>query len=151
MAFLRKIFGPSKAEVWRQLCQEIGAEVVHGGFWKGKKVVARVENWTITLDTYTVSTGQSSTTYTRMRAPFMNADGFRFAIYRKGPLSKLGKALGMQDIEVGYSELDRDFIIKGNDQAKIHALFSNERIRELIRSQRSMRFQIKEIKWRRWR
>ena len=149
MAFLRKIFGPSKAEVWRQLCQEVGAEFVDGGFWKGKKVLARVEDWTITLDTYTVSTGQSSTTYTRMRAPFVNADGFRFAIYRKGPLSKLGKALGMKDIEVGYPELDRDFIIKGNDQAKMHALFANERVRELIQSQRSIRFQIKEVKGRR--
>ncbi len=149
MGLFRKIFGPSKKEVWRQFAEEIGAEFVDGGFWKGNKVVARVEDWTITLDTYTVSTGQSSITYTRLRAPFVNRDGFRFAIYRKGPLSKLGKALGMQDIEVGYPELDREFIIKGNDQAKVHALFSNERMRELIRSQRSIRLQIKEIKKRR--
>ena len=31
-------FGPSKDEVWRQLSQELGAEFVDGGFWKGNKV-----------------------------------------------------------------------------------------------------------------
>ena len=52
-------FGPSKDEVWRQLSQEIGAEYVEGGFWKGKKVQARVGPWTITLDTYTESSGSA--------------------------------------------------------------------------------------------
>jgi len=64
MGFLRQLFGPSKEEVWRQLCQEIGADFVEGGFWRGDKVVAKVKEWTLTLDTYTVSTGKSSTTYT---------------------------------------------------------------------------------------
>jgi len=149
MGFLRGIFGPSKDEVWRQLSREIGAEFVDGGFWKGKKVVARVEDWTITLDTYTQSSGKHSTTYTRMRAPFANKDGLRFTIYRRGLLSGLGKALGMQDIEVGCPEFDRDFIIKGNDQAKIRALFANEQIRELIQSQRSIHLRINEVKGRR--
>ena len=49
-------FGPSKDEVWRQLCNEIGAEFVEGGFWKGSKVQAHVGPWTVTLDTYTVHT-----------------------------------------------------------------------------------------------
>ncbi len=149
MGFLRGIFGPSKDEVWRQLSREIGAEFVDGGFWKGKKVVARVEDWTITLDTYTQSSGKHSTTYTRMRAPFANKDGLRFTIYRRGLLSGLGKALGMQDIEVGCPEFDHDFIIKGNDQAKIRALFANEQIRELIQSQRSIHLRINEVKGRR--
>ena len=31
-------FGPSNDQVWRQLSQEIGAEFIKGGFWKGNKV-----------------------------------------------------------------------------------------------------------------
>ncbi len=76
-------FGPSKDEVWRELSQEIGAEYVEGGFWKGSKVQAHVGPWTITLDTYTTSSGESSTTYTRMRAPYINPEAFRFTIYRQ--------------------------------------------------------------------
>ena len=97
-------FGPSKDEVWRQLSQEMGAEFVDGGFWKGSKVQVHVKPWTITLDTYSESSGESSVTYTRMRAPYINPEGFRFTIYRKSIFSALGKLLGMQDIEVGDPE-----------------------------------------------
>ena len=111
-------FGPSKDEVWRQLSQEIGAEFVESGLWKGNKVQVHVKPWTITLDTYTVSTGKSSVTYTRMRAPYINPEGFRFTIYRKSIFSDLGKFLGMQDIEVSDPDFDEAFIIKGNDEFK---------------------------------
>ena len=111
-------FGPSKDEVWRQLSQEIGAEFVEGGFWKGGKVQAQVGPWTVTLDTYTDSSTTHSVSYTRMRAPYVNPEGFRFTIYRKGFFSDLGKLLGMQDIEVGDPEFDEAFIIKGNDEVE---------------------------------
>ena len=144
MSILRQIFGPSQEEIWRQLCSEIGAEFVEGGFWRGTKVQARVKEWTVTLDTYTVSTGKSHVTYTRMRAPYVNKDGFRFTIYRKGLFSELGKRLGMQDIEVGDPEFDRDFIIKGNDESKVLALFGNPRIRQLIQAQPSISLEVKD-------
>ena len=54
-----------------------------------------------------------------MRAPYVNPEGFRFTIYRKGLFSDLGKLLGMQDIEVGDPEFDEAFIIKGNDESKV--------------------------------
>jgi len=145
MAFLGGVFGPSREEVWKQLCAEIGADFVEGGFWKGDKVQAHVKSWTITLDTYVVSTGHSHVTYTRLRAPFVSRDGLRFRIYRKGLFSGLGKALGMQDIEVGHSlHFDDDFIIQGNDESKIRALFGNPEIRRLIEEQPQIRLELKE-------
>jgi len=36
---LRRLFGPSREEIWRQLSAEIGAEYVER-FWKGDKVEA---------------------------------------------------------------------------------------------------------------
>ena len=68
MSILRQIFGPSKKEIWEKLSEDIKAQYVEGGFWKGDKVVAKVGEWTVTLDTYTVSNGKSSTTFTRMDA-----------------------------------------------------------------------------------
>src|SRR6185295_10859184 len=139
------LFGPSREETWKQLCAEIGADFVDGGFWKGDKVQAHVKSWTITLDTYVVSTGHSHVTYTRLRAPFVSRDGLRFRIYRKGLFSGLGKALGMQDIEVGHSlHFDDDFIIQGNDESKIRALFGNPEIRRLIEEQPQIRLELKE-------
>ena len=55
-------FGPSKDEVWRKLSQEIGAEFVEGGFWKGSKVQAHVGPWTVTLDTQTDGLEPGNTT-----------------------------------------------------------------------------------------
>jgi hypothetical protein len=138
-------FGPSKDEVWRQLTEEIGAEFVERGFWKGgSKVQAQVGPWTVTLDTYTDSSGESSTTYTRMRAPYVNPEGFRFTIYRKGFFSDLGKLLGMQDIEVGEPEFDEAFIIKGNDEDRVRVLFSDSTIRQLILDQSQIRLEVKD-------
>jgi hypothetical protein len=137
-------FGPSKNEVWRQLSQEMGAEFVDGGFCKGSKVQVHVKPWTITLDTYSESSGESSVTYTRMRAPYINPEGFRFTIYRKGIFSALGKLLGMQDIEVGDPDFDEAFIIKGNDESKVVSLFSDTRIRQMIQDQPKIRLDVKD-------
>ncbi|NLV88907.1 MAG: DUF3137 domain-containing protein [Tissierellia bacterium] len=140
------IFGPSQKEIWQQFADEIGGEFIEEGFWKSKKVVANFENWTVTLDTFARSTGKTSTVYTRMRAPYKTKDEFKFKLYRKGLFSNIGKALGMQDIEVGYPEFDDEFIIKGNDETKIIELFSNDKIRELITYQDRIYLEIKDNK-----
>ena len=129
---LRGVFGPSRKAIWRQLSDQIGARYVEGGFWKGDKVEATHGEWIVTLDTYAVSTGKVTVVYTRMRAPYVNPDGFRFTIYRRGLFSDIGKWFGMQDVEIGDETFDRDFIIKGTDESRIRQLFSNPRIRELI-------------------
>ncbi len=137
-------FGPSKDEVWRQLSEEIRAEFIEGGFWKGNKVQAHIGPWTVTLDIYTESTGESSVTYTRLRAPYVNPEGFRFTIYRRNFFSDIGKFLGMQDIEVGDSEFDEAFIIKGNDESRVVSLFSNSKIRQMIQAQPKIRLDVKD-------
>ncbi|MGA2263021.1 MAG: DUF3137 domain-containing protein [Acidobacteriota bacterium] len=142
MSILRELFGPSKDEIWRQLCSEIGASFVDGGFWHAKKVQARVKQWTVTLDIHTVSSGRSHQHFTRIRAPFVNADGFRFLVHRAGIFSELGKHLGMQDVEVGFPDFDRDFIIKGTDESHLRRFFASEKLRSLLQAQPSVRFEV---------
>src|ERR1017187_4777760 len=137
-------FGPNKEEVWQQLCQEIGAEFVEGGLWKGSKVQALVGPGTVTLGTHTVSSENSHVTYTRMRAPYINPEGFRFTIYRKGVFSGLGKMLGMQDIEVGDPEFDEAFIIQGNNESRAQNLFGDIRLRALVQAQPAIRLEVKD-------
>ncbi len=144
MSILKQLFGPSQEKVWWQLCTEIGADFVQGGFWRGNKVQAHVKEWTVTLDTYATSAGKSHVTYTRMRAPYMNKDGFRFRVYRAGLFSGLGKRLGMQDIEVGDYEFDRDFVVQGNDEAKVLALLANPWIRQLMQAQPAIDLKVQD-------
>ncbi|GFZ30040.1 hypothetical protein CSC2_05660 [Clostridium zeae] len=138
------LFGPSKKEIWQQLALEINADYVNNGVWKGDRVEAHVDKWTVVLDTYTVSTGKSSITYTRMRAPFVNLDNFYFKIYRSGMFSGLGKIFGMEDINVGYETFDEEFIIKSNNESKVKQLFENDNIRRLIQYQPSISLEIKD-------
>jgi len=144
MGTWRKLFGPSKQEIWRQLTNEIEAHFVEGGFWKGDKVQATHGEWTMTLDTYAVSTGKTTIVFTRMRAPYVNPDGFRFTVYRKGIFSDIAKRFGMQDVEVGDEAFDRDFVIKGTDEAKLKDLFASPRIRELIATKPELQLTVKD-------
>ena len=143
MSFLKALFGPSREEVWRQLSSELRGEFHEGGLFTSSAVQARADDWSITLDIYTQSTGNSHQTYTRIRAPFFNPESFRFEIYRAGLFSELGKALGTQDIEVGHARFDRDFVIKGNAPRRVRRLFDNEKIRHLIDAQPRIRLSVK--------
>ena len=144
MAALRKLFGPSREEIWRQLSAEVHGRYVEGGFWKGDKVEATHHAWTVTLDQYVVSTGKVTIPYTRFRAPYVNTSGFRFRIYRRSSLSGLGKMMGMQDIEIGDADFDEAFIIQGDDAAKVKLLFSNPKIRRLAEAQPEIEFSVKD-------
>jgi hypothetical protein len=135
MPFTESIFGPVKEEVWQQLSEQLGAQFVRGGSWHGDKVVARVKEWTVTLDTFEEPATTGGVPYTRLQCPFENADKFSFTIYRKGLLSGLGKLFGMQDIIIGDEAFDRAFVIKGNDVAKVKELFADARVRELLSAQ----------------
>ncbi len=128
MSVLKALFGPSREEIWRQLSKEVGGQFHDGGLFTSSAVQARTDDWIITLDTLTTN----NASYTRLRAPYFNPEGFRFEIYRAGIFSDVAVALGMQDIEVGHRRFDRDFVIKGNAPRRIRRLFDNEEIRRLI-------------------
>ncbi len=144
MRALRQVFGPSREEIWSQLSREIGAEYEESGFFKTGKVVLSHREWEITLDTYTVHTGKSHITYTRMRAPYVNRDGFRFNIYRKSAFSWIGKLFGVKDLEVGDSFFDDQFIIQGEPEYLVRSLLTNGMIRQLIQNQPNIHFQVKD-------
>ena len=144
MSIFRELFGPGKKEVWRLLSAQTGSEFVDGGFFKADKVAHRYRDWIITLDTYTVSTGKTSTTYTRIRAPYVRAGDFRFSIHRSGLFSDLGAFLGFQDIQIGDEDFDRDFVVKSNCEETVRALLSDLKLRDLIGTQPKFDLKVKD-------
>lgn len=138
------MFGPGQKEIWQQLSQQMDGRFVEGGFAKGDKVQVTHGEWTLTLDKFAVHTGKVVIVYTRMRAPYVNPDGFRFRVYRRGFFTDIGKAFGMQDVEVGQPAFDEDFVIKGTDEGKLRQLFANPKIRELINAQKDIDFSVKD-------
>lgn len=127
---------------WRQFASEAGAEFVPGGLFRASKVQGRIQQWAITLDTYWGRSGKSGTTYTRIRAPLQSESPFEFTVFREGVVGKLGKALGMQDIEIGIPEFDQHFMIQANDTSKVSSLLADSKIRELIQQQKQIRLRL---------
>ena len=144
MSLLRRLFGPSRKEIWTKLSQEMNGRYVAGGFAKGDKVQVDHNGWTLTLDTYAVSTGKVTIVFTRMRAPFVNPGGFRFLVYRKSIFSGLGKFFGMQDVEVNDPPFDDDFIVQGTDEHKVRLLLASPKIRAMIAAQKDLHFAVKD-------
>jgi hypothetical protein len=144
MGVLRQLFGPSRNEVWEQFAREIGATFDPGSTFRPSVVRAQTREWIVTLDTYTVSTGKSSTVYTRMRAPYVNRDGFRFDVSRKHLFTGIAKFFGMQDVEIGDPWFDEQFVVKGTDVGRLQRLFGNARIRELLQAQPDVRLSVKD-------
>lgn len=144
MSLLRRLFGPDIREIWHKLCQEIGGDFVEGGAWQGDKVEVKHGHWTITLDIFHVHTGKVPVPFTRLRAAYVNPDQFRFRVTRRGLFSGLGKLLGMQDVQVGYEKFDHDFVIKGNNESKLKALFANEQLRTLLMVQPEVHFEVED-------
>ena len=140
MSVLRNWFGPSRSEIWRQLSDKMGARYAEGGFTRSDRVDVVHDEWTITLDCY--YNAATKMTYTRLSVPYTNPDAFQFTIYRKSVFSELGKRLGMQDIEVEHARFDDDFIVKGNDESKVRALFASRAIREQLDAQKDVHMSI---------
>ena len=140
MGILRDIFGPSKADIWQQLADEANGQFVNGGFFGKSKVVFTHGQWSITLDTYT----SDNATFTRMRAPYVNQDGFRFDIFFENLVSEIGKNLGAQDFQSGDADFDDQFVIKGNSEQKVRAFLASPRLRALIEAQPNIRFEVRD-------
>jgi hypothetical protein len=137
------IAGQKQEAAWKQLASELGGEFIKGGFLKANAVRAQIKGRTATLDTYSVPSGDSSTAYTRLRVPYQNKDGLQFALSKRGLVSKLDKALGAKEIETGDPAFDRDYVIRGNTDPKVQALFSHQNIRQLIQTQPALTLMIK--------
>lgn len=132
MDIIRKLFGPFKEDVWRQLAADYDGIYREGGWSASDKVCVYIEPWEIILDTFTVKRGKSKKTYTRIRAPFHNTEDFYFKIYHEHFFHKAAKYFGMQDIEIGDEEFDKQFIVKGNDEFKIQWLLDNVGIKQSL-------------------
>ncbi|MFK7969954.1 MAG: DUF3137 domain-containing protein [Bacteroidia bacterium] len=137
---LLDIFRPHKKLIWKQFAARFDADFIPGkGLRRSDTIRAYHENWEI----YFSVEKRGKRRFTRIRAPFVNRDSFRFAVRREHILSGLGKVMGMQDVIVGHSAFDKSYVVQGNDERKLKDFFDNELIRHLLRFQHSGSLEIR--------
>ena len=59
-----------------------------------------------------VTGGRNNTTYARIKVATENPAGLKLAFSRESVLGRVGKSLGMQDVQVGDEHFDRLFLVK---------------------------------------
>lgn len=145
MSFLGALFGPDVTAVWQKFASDMGGSYISGEYGDGDRVEVKYEDWMIVFDMYTAYTTSGGNSYTeeftRVRASFSSIDRLKFSVHRAGIFSFIGKLFNSQDIKVGNPEFDKAFIIRGNDEAKIIQLLSDDNVRALISAQHKVQLE----------
>lgn len=144
MGKLRSWFRDSRPEIWRQLSAELGASYRERSWTKSDRIEVAHGEWTLTLDVYTVHAGNAHVPYTRLRAPFANTERFRMRLYRASIFTPIAKWMGMQDIEIGASVFDADWVVKSNDERRMRAFLANVDLRARIAAQRKLALSVED-------
>ncbi|MBW4889536.1 hypothetical protein KXQ82_07410 [Mucilaginibacter sp. HMF5004] len=72
----------------------------------------------------------------------LNELDFKFAVHEEHFIDEIGKFFGIEDIVIGYTELDKHLIIKTNDADKMKYLFSNPKARAVFEKLENFHFGI---------
>jgi hypothetical protein len=139
----KSIFCKDYAPVWRQFAQEKGGTYLPIG---NDRVQFPHKDFTITFDAYIhyVVVGGSSYEYeyTRGQVEFFCPDNFKLLITQQGLIDNVAKLFGMQDIQIGDKQFDKNFVIKSNDEPKTLLLLSNSSITKSLQDLKPVRFDI---------
>lgn len=129
---LRDLFDRHKEEIWHKLCEELEGEFVDKKSFSQDKVRARVGQWTVLLDVHTSPGYRTEVRYTRFSAPYVNADGFHFHIYKDTIFRDIAAMFNHEYVKTGYPELDEKFSFKSTNKQKLQALVKGSRFRALL-------------------
>lgn len=120
----------AREAVWRALAAERGGTYHPGKVSLFKQqhpgIEVAVGQALVYLDTYVVSTGKSSQTYTRARARFSLRGAPSFKVAPKGVLATVGAMIGLRDVSLGHARFDEELVVKCEDQAAVREAFTPE-------------------------
>lgn len=143
--------GPGKAKpdrhgVWDAFVERNGGVAERDRKGRVKSIRFDHDGRDIVVDTYTVSTGNSSVTYTRARGFYHVQVPLRCKVWKEGFFSRIGKSFGMQDIQVGRPTLDRDFVIQSDSPGHARSLLAGSRVGELLERDPKLQYQMQKRK-----
>jgi hypothetical protein len=69
---------------------------------------------------------------TSLKCRLEHDPGFKLAIHHETLIDGIGKFFGMQDIEIGYEEFDKQVVVKSDNEKKVKELFSDPKVRKLF-------------------
>ena len=137
----------NRREAFQAAASELDATFVAGKRSSGDQVHLEHGPWKVILDTYVVSTGQTTVTYSRARALYVARDDFTLRVSRRNIFTRIAELFGFYGLLVGDQELERKYTIKSSNDPRARSLMGDRRLRELIMAQPSLRLEIRRLPW----
>lgn len=127
----RIIIAPNEDKLWQELISDFNANPDPLDY----HVVLEQKERRVILDICNNhAVGFEAVEYTTLSAYLYSRNNFRFAIHNQNFKDELGKFFGMQDVILGFSEFDGEFIIKTNDENKTALIFADSKVRNILQS-----------------
>ncbi len=121
---------------WQEAAAQAGLACEGGGLLRYPTVkgIYRGRELEMYVHQHTTGAGKNrrTSTSTRIAMTVDNPAGLRLDLSEEKILGRIGKQLGMQDIQVGDAEIDRRFMIKGDMEDEIGRIFASETLRQKL-------------------
>ena len=143
----RRLQKVDRRDAWQRVAAATGGRFVEGKHPAKDKVIVSHDPWDVWLDTYTVNTGQTSVTYTRVRTYFMGWRDLTIMVRRRNFLDRILEALGFSSRPPLNRALTDKYVIKGKPLPRVPSFFSGSHLGEAIMVVPSLRLEIKKPGW----
>jgi len=140
MATQKTRFSLIRNAAWERISKGVGNKLSDPDYLKERVLQLEIQDWVLTIDSYT----SSGILHTRFRAPFFNNERLNIKIFCKGKETNVMKFFDMQDIIVGFKQIDDKYIIQGNDKKLLEELFAKVSLRENLLKQEDILIQVKD-------
>lgn len=144
VVFIAYVVLVARRRAWTQVAERANLFFEPGNmFGSGLSVRGVYQGRELTLDSFTRRTGKNSTTYTRIVLLLREPAGLEMTLNTEGLFSRVGKLLGMQDIQTGDEALDQRYIIKGQPQNLVMSVLQSFDLRQRLLEAPSLYIQVK--------
>ena len=135
---------------WAQAARTLRLDYPTPGLFKNQEMSGSIGRFFVRADTYVVSSGKSSQTYTRFRVQFPQSLQLQLKLSKQGFFNAVFRFFGSQDVEVGDPRFDDGVVVKGSDPEQIRKFLTparRARIQRLFSSCSSAEIEDTEVRW----
>ncbi len=136
-----------RREAFQAAASDLNATFVQGKRSSGDQIHLEHGPWKVVLDTYVVSNGQNTVTYTRAQALYVARDDFILRVTRRNIFTRIAEFFGFYGLLVGDKEIEGKYKIKSSNDPRARSFMMDRRLRELIMIQPSLQLDIKRLSW----
>ena len=137
----------NRREAFQAAASELDATFVQGKRTSGDQIHLEHGPWKVILDTYVVSTGQVTITYTRAQSLYVAKEHFTLHVIKRNIFTRIAELFGFYGLLVGDQEFERKYKIKSSNDPRGRSLMMDRRLRELIMGQPSLQLDVRRLSW----